>query len=298
MHHFPPISLSSVTYVTTPLVVPGHVAALQELMVHTEPRPGAGTYIENRECQIQVCPEFVIEIDMARFSPRAQHGLALVEVVLMVAIGGLLVGGVMKGQELITSARVHSLISQQESIKTAYLGFLDRYRAPPGDYQFASLNIAGVAANANGNGNGLITPAGIAGAIIDEHIAAWDHLSKAGYLNGIYNYAAAPEAITSAPTNVYARFLQLTYDNAYGPGISSPSHNLKTGNYVPSDILAEVDRKVDDGVATTGSFRFSQYAGGAGDPPPTGSGACYAAAGSGTWMTALPAGNCGAASLL
>ena len=56
----------------------------------------------------------------------------------------LLLGGVLKGQELITSARVRNMISQQDGIKAAYFGFLDRYRALPGDYSAAVGNIKGV----------------------------------------------------------------------------------------------------------------------------------------------------------
>ena len=87
---------------------------------------------------------------------RRQTGFTLIEIAIVLVIIGLLLGGVLKGQELITSARVRNLISQQDGIKAAYFGFLDRFRALPGDYSQASTNIANVAAGANGNGNGQI----------------------------------------------------------------------------------------------------------------------------------------------
>ncbi|HXF66568.1 MAG TPA: prepilin-type N-terminal cleavage/methylation domain-containing protein [Burkholderiales bacterium] len=229
---------------------------------------------------------------------RQQDGFTLIEIAIVLVIIGLLLGGILKGQELITSARVRNLISQQDGVKAAYFGFLDRYRALPGDYNQASTNITGVAAGANGNNNGQITANGVAGATIDEHIAAWDHLSKAGFINGSYTYAAAPETTASAPTNPYARFLRLIYDNVYGAGGGAARHNLKTGNQIPSDILAEVDRKIDDGVATGGAFQFSTYdGGGTGGTAPTGSGSCYAAAAPNNWVSANPVTNCGGASL-
>lgn len=229
---------------------------------------------------------------------RKEGGFTLIEIAIVLVIIGLLLGGILKGQELITSARVRNLISQQDGVKAAYFGFLDRYRALPGDYNQASTNITGVAAGANGNNNGQITANGVAGATIDEHIAAWDHLSKAGFINGSYTYAAAPETTASAPTNPYARFLRLIYDNAYGTGGGAARHNLKTGNQIPSDILAEVDRKIDDGVATGGAFQFSAYdGGGTGGTAPTGSGSCYAAAAPNNWISANPVTNCGGASL-
>ncbi len=232
------------------------------------------------------------------FAPAAK-GFTLIEIVIMLAVAGLLLGGVLKGQEMIAGARVRSLISDMDGIKAAYLGFRDRYRALPGDYSQASMNIAGVGATVNGNHNGLITANGVAGATIDEHIAAWEHLSKAGFINVNYYYAPSPETTASAPTNPYARYLQIVYDNAYGNGTSPAAHNLKTGNQIPSHMLAEVDRKIDDGLATSGAFRFSSYSGGGtGGTAPTGAGSCYAASGNALWSSTSPADNCGAASLL
>src|SRR5215470_5599339 len=92
-------------------------------------------------------------------------GFTLVEIAIVLVIVGLLLGGVLKGQELITSARVRNLISQQDGIKAAFFGFQDRYRALPGDYAAASANIAGV--NIAGDGNGRIE-AGGGGAIHEE----------------------------------------------------------------------------------------------------------------------------------
>lgn len=229
---------------------------------------------------------------------KRQSGFTLIEIAIVLVIIGLLLGGVLKGQELITSARVRNLISQQDGVKAAYFGFLDRYRALPGDYNQAVANIAGVAAGSNGNNNGQITANGVSGATIDEDIAAWDHLSHSGFINGSYAYAVTPETTASAPTNPYARFLRLRYDAVYGTGAGATRHNLKTGNQIPSDIMAEVDRKIDDGNAIGGTFQFSTYdGGGTGGTAPTGSGTCYAAAAPNGWLSATVATNCGGASL-
>ena len=58
-----------------------------------------------------------------------QKGLSLVEVAVVVVVLGLLLGGVLKGQELVTTARVRSLIQQQDELKVAYFAFFDRYAA-------------------------------------------------------------------------------------------------------------------------------------------------------------------------
>ena len=225
-----------------------------------------------------------------------QNGFTLIEIAIVLVIIGLLLGGVLKGQELITSARVRNLISQQDGVKAAYFGFLDRFRALPGDYSQASVNIANVLAAANGNNNGQIQSIA-AGSAIDEHIAAWDHLSKAGFINGSYTYAAGNETNLSAPTNPYARYLRIIYDNVYGAGGGALRHNLKSGNQIPSDLMAEIDRKIDDGNPVGGTFQFSTYdGGGAGGVAPVGGAAaqCYQGV---IWSSATVDSNCGAVSL-
>jgi prepilin-type N-terminal cleavage/methylation domain-containing protein len=231
---------------------------------------------------------------------KKQSGFTLIEIAIVLVIIGLLLGGVLKGQELITSARVRNLISQQDGVKAAYFGFLDRYRALPGDYTTATTNIANIVAtaacnNGNGNGNGRIENT----AGLQENILAWEHLSKAGFISGSYTCAATATA-SSAPANAFAVFLELMWDNVFDdPTGAAPAsaarHNLKTGGQIPSDLLGEVDRKIDDGSATGGAFRFSAYNGGAGAP--VGSGTCYNAAAPQNWNSTAVAPNCGAASL-
>ncbi|HWH47473.1 MAG TPA: prepilin-type N-terminal cleavage/methylation domain-containing protein [Burkholderiales bacterium] len=229
--------------------------------------------------------------------PTTCAGFTLIEIAIVLVIVGLLLGGILKVQELITGARVRNLISQQDGTKAAFFGFQDRFRALPGDFAQASTTIDCIPVCSNGNGNGQVTASGTAGATIDEFIAAWEHLSKAGFINGSYTYAASPETTTSAPVNPYSRYIQFVYDNVYD-GSPTACHNIKTGNQVPSEILAEVDRKIDDGSATGGEFRFSVYAGGAGGTAPVGSGTCYVAASPFNWTTVAPRTNCGGASLL
>ncbi len=82
-------------------------------------------------------------------------------------------------------------------------------------------------------------------------------------MNGSYS---ADSSVTKAndttnPKNPYSSILQLVYDNAYGDPGSNPAakHNLKTGSQIPVEIIAEVDRKIDDGKPFSGAFQFSDY---------------------------------------
>jgi prepilin-type N-terminal cleavage/methylation domain-containing protein len=219
-------------------------------------------------------------------------GFTLIEIAIVLVIVGLLLGGVLKGQELITSARVRNLISTEQGIKAAFFGFQDRYHALPGDYASASTNInCGASACTSGDGNARIeSPNGVG---THEELLAWNHLSAAGFLNGSFVFAgeSAPSD-TNAPKNAYSVYMELAYDANYGTGTVANKHNMKTGGQIPVEIIAEVDRKIDDGLPYAGALQFSTYA-------PAGSTAPSAATCiSGTnWNLQGGDTNCGAASL-
>ena len=231
---------------------------------------------------------------------KKQSGFTLIEIAIVLVIIGLLLGGVLKGQELITSARVRNLISNQDGIKAAYFGFLDRFRALPGDYTAAVTNINGITGTTcgtagNGNGNGRIDTTG------SEHVLAWEHLSKAGFINGTYT-CNTTEDTTTTPVNPYAVRQQVVFDGVYGiTSGGAARHNLKTGAQIPVDIIAEVDRKIDDGAPYTGGFQFSAYQGNAAAAPTEGAAATPActsgATPAATWNSINGSTNCGGASL-
>ena len=99
-----------------------------------------------------------------------EKGFTLVELAVVMIIIGLLIGGILKGQELITNARVTSTASQMEAIGAAYNGFRDQYNALPGDMatatgaggRMANCGAAGIVSCANGDGNGVL--GGVPGA--------------------------------------------------------------------------------------------------------------------------------------
>lgn len=216
---------------------------------------------------------------------RHQSGFTLIEIAIVLVIIGLLLGGILKGQELITSARVRNLVNQIDGTKAAFFGFQDRYRALPGDFTLATTQVPN--ATQNGNGDGQITGA--------ESIALWDHLSHAGFINGTYVYNAVENDATT-PRNPYGAFVQVIFDAVYQGTAATPAtarHNMKTGPQIPVDILAEIDRKTDDGLANSGSMRFSAYAAGGVAPV---AGNCFDA-GTGRWSAGNGQTNCGAAIL-
>ena len=64
---------------------------------------------------------------------QRQSGFTLVEIAIVLVIIGLLLGGIIQGQQLINSARVKNLAETNSGVQAAYFGFIDRYRQIPGD---------------------------------------------------------------------------------------------------------------------------------------------------------------------
>jgi prepilin-type N-terminal cleavage/methylation domain-containing protein len=225
-----------------------------------------------------------------RSATRRQGGFTLVEIAIVLMIVGLLIGGILRGQELITSARVRNIIDQKSAIQTAYIGFLDRYRMLPGDLTAAQQLIVGNGAIASApaagpavTGDGLITWA-------NEGILFFQNLTAAGFLScGACTTVAANGAanVTNSPINVFGNFVEAGFlasaingnaNSWFDPATAGLNRLvLTTGGGVPSQMLAEVDRKADDGRPGTGQLRFSDTGGsaplGTCAPLPAGAGA-------------------------
>jgi hypothetical protein len=237
---------------------------------------------------------------------KAQQGWTLLEIVLVVLIVGLMLTGVVKGQEMITSAKVKRVAGQLDEIRASYLGFQDRYKALPGDYAEAALTLdCGGGTCLRGNGDGRIhsvaTP--LNGSQVHEDLLLWTHLAASGFLKGDYRMTDGEAMATDAnsPKNAYSVYLQIAFDGRYGLSDGGvPRHNLKTGAQVPIEVVAELDRKTDDGRPYRGAVQFSAYnANGAPNPAEGGGDACTTALDTdANWNLRSGSANCGAAVLL
>ena len=189
---------------------------------------------------------------------KKQGGFTLIEIAIVLVIIGLLLGGVLKGQELINTARVRALNNSVDGITAAWFSFQDRYRAFPGDYLDAKSTVNLPGALAGGNGDGRVnTPA--------ERGLVWTHLEAAGYITGGYSGAviAAGDEYDCAAT--------ICPDNGFGTGMSIfhgaevtsstvAAHELITGQGIPVEVIAELDRKIDDDAPNTGVMQSGNEA--------------------------------------
>jgi prepilin-type N-terminal cleavage/methylation domain-containing protein len=210
------------------------------------------------------------------FSKKIQRGFTLVEIAIVLMIVGLLIGGVLRGQELITSARVRNMVDQKSSIQTAIISFQDRFKMLPGDLSAAQILIVGngaIAATAGATqGDGTVNVAIAAGVVSGDSAVMFQNLNAAGFISCAQcTTAVAGAASTPSNTMVNTFGDYLWYGNIVGgavatsawwDGVGDSRKVLGSGSSVSSQVLAELDRKADDGVPASGQFRVATYSGG------------------------------------
>jgi prepilin-type N-terminal cleavage/methylation domain-containing protein len=236
------------------------------------------------------------------YSRSKQGGFTLIEIAIVLVIIGLLLGGVLKGQELINTARVRSLNNTVDGITAAWFSFQDRYRAYPGDYPLAVTNLPAAPGvpMVNGDGNGLAGMTGLVASPV-ERSQIWVQLQAAGYITGNFNGANVAQtsfncSLLTCPDNGFGSGLNMGYGAQnqsqvpLGAG-AILAHELITGQGIPVEVLAELDRKVDDGNAGSGAM---QLGGGGTGWTAAQMTACQAAGTPNLYGVLTPSANCAA----
>ena len=120
-------------------------------------------------------------------SKTKQSGFTLIEIAIVLVIIGLLLGGVLKGQELINSAKVKNLANDFRNIPLYFYGYQDRFKALPGDDARVATNLtaATLATTPNAKqGNGVIDGVWDSTTDTDESYLFWQHVRLAGFAAG------------------------------------------------------------------------------------------------------------------
>lgn len=183
-----------------------------------------------------------------------QSGFTLVEIAIVLVIIGLLLGGVLKGQELINSAKVKNLANDFRAIPTFVYAYQDKYRALPGDDRAADAHI-GVAAGTNGDGDGRIegnwndVPAG--GACASEACRFWLHVRTANLATGTTDLASGDYT----PRNAEGGRLGITGVSPFtGAGGWAGNYFVCTTG-IQGRFVRQLDISMDDGNTSTGNVR-------------------------------------------
>ena len=196
-------------------------------------------------------------LPMRRAGRQAQSGSTLVEIAIVLVIIGLLLGGVLKGQELIENGRVKNAANDMNGIVAAYNSYLDRYRKVAGDDgPVANLTARGTAwaGMAAGNNNGILdVNAGQTFTGGGEGATFFRHLRASGFITG----NPADVGVNALPFNAWGGRLGVT--NVAVQGRVAARVMVCLGS-VPGKAAAALDVQLDDGRPDNGSFRATQGA--------------------------------------
>ncbi|MBI2306630.1 MAG: prepilin-type N-terminal cleavage/methylation domain-containing protein [Rhodocyclales bacterium] len=194
-----------------------------------------------------------------------QSGFTLVEIAIVLVIIGLLLGGVLKGQELVNSAKVKNHISDIKAVPLFIYGYQDKYKALPGDDPAAATHVgagATLAPTAATIGNGRIEGNFNSTTATDESLAFWQQVRLANIAAGSTDFSSAAAIAASVPRN--------TDGGRIGVQSTAPIANMTGSYFVCSDgilgkFAKQIDITMDDGNTTTGSLRVGAngYAGAA-----------------------------------
>jgi prepilin-type N-terminal cleavage/methylation domain-containing protein len=187
---------------------------------------------------------------------QQQSGFTLVEIAIVLVIIGLLLGGVLKGQELINQAKIKNIANDLNGMSAAVYAYQDRYKKYPGDDDGAAGRWTAPLATA-GNGNaqvGAVNPASkmdcSTSAAPDENCQFWHHLRLAGFIGG--DTAVGPGKLS--PQNAVGGVLSVQQGGLGMSGLIVCSDNL------PGKIASAIDAQFDDGNVKTGQVRGTETA--------------------------------------
>lgn len=169
-------------------------------------------------------------------------GFTLVEIAIVLVIVGLLIGGVLKGREMLVNAKIKRVERDFEGIVTAMQAYNDRYLIMPGDDNRAASRFAIYATanpfDINGDASGFLD--GDWQALANTETANfWKHLRAADLIPGDGNDA-------TQPTNAYGGMVGVR------DGSLTISGKVVIFGAIKGQTANILDAQLDDGKPATG----------------------------------------------
>jgi len=166
-----------------------------------------------------------------------RKGFTLVELAIVLVIIGVILGGVIKGQELVTNARIKQLYRNFQQVEFAYFSYQDRFNGVPGDQQ------ADAAANRNGLIDNNVAATGRDGTTTgNEDDIFWSEIRSQNFYN---------DGVAGITFPTHALGGTMLVENGFG---GHTGFNVLCMQGIRADQAAIFDAQFDDGNGTTGNI--------------------------------------------
>lgn len=202
-----------------------------------------------------------------------ETGFTLVELAISILIIGLLIGGILKGYEVVGNAQVVATINNLNEIEGASTIFQSKYRNMPGDIREPETRIPNCTTapcNVSGNEDGYIDLSSddmeevVWGTLGHESRNFWMHLAAAGMLRGTQDYyQGTPNrfGVDFPKTPLGGGWMVQSFrDGQRRRTYITPIKNITTFSDENSRMFSparayQLDLKMDDGYADRGKVR-------------------------------------------
>lgn len=183
---------------------------------------------------------------------KKQSGFTLIELAIVLVIIGLLLGGVLKGQELINSAKVKSLASDFRNVAVGIYSYQDRFHALPGDDPAADKHLVNGTKATGTLGNGQIEGEWNSEVATNESFLFWQHLRLANLATGP---TVTTDTVNFAPRNSEGGKIGVQGIVSFSKITGMAGNFVICSDNINGRLAKQIDTTLDDGETSTGAVR-------------------------------------------